>query len=96
MNRPDLIECLCASAQLPRRAVDLAVSTMVKRMTETLAAGEHIEIRGFGSFSLHYRAVRKGHIPQTGAPLPVPGKYRPYSGPGTALWERVNSGCREK
>jgi integration host factor subunit beta len=66
MNRSDLVERLWANFQLPRRDVDLAVNTIVKHMLETLAAGKRTELRGFGSFSLRYRAAQVRHNPKTG------------------------------
>jgi integration host factor subunit beta len=90
MNRSDLIERLWAHSQLPRRDVDLAVNTMLKHMIETLAAGERIELREFGSFSLRYRAAQVGRNPKTGDPITVPEKYIAHFRPGKTLRKRVN------
>ena len=59
-------------------------------MSEVLAKGERIEIRGFGSFSLHYRAPRVGRNPKTGDTVELSGKYVPHFKPGKDLRERVN------
>ena len=61
-------------------------------MVETLEKSERIEIRGFGSFSLHYRPARKGRNPKTGEPVVLPEKYVPHFKPGKELRERVNIG----
>jgi integration host factor subunit beta len=59
-------------------------------MAQTLQKGERIEIRGFGSFSLHYRAPRVGRNPKTGETVKLDGKYVPHFKPGKELRERVN------
>ncbi len=51
---------------------------------------ERIEIRGFGSFSLHYRPPRMGRNPKTGDSVALPGKHVPHFKPGKELRERVN------
>jgi integration host factor subunit beta len=60
-------------------------------MSQALASGERIEIRGFGSFSLHYRPPRQGRNPKTGTTVALAGKYVPHFKPGKELRERVNS-----
>jgi integration host factor subunit beta len=59
-------------------------------MSDILAAGERIEIRGFGSFSLHYRAPRTGRNPKTGESVTLEGKYVPHFKPGKEMRDRVN------
>lgn len=63
---------------------------MLDHMAEALAEGERIEIRGFGSFSLHYRAPRLGRNPKTGEKVELIGKFVPHFKPGKELRERVN------
>ncbi len=61
MTKSELIEQLIdQNQQLSIKDVELAVKTMLDHMTESLSEGERIEIRGFGSFCLHYRAPRVG------------------------------------
>jgi integration host factor, beta subunit len=67
------------------------VKTIIEHMAQTLASGERIEIRGFGSFSLHYRAPRIGRNPKTGESVGLSGKYVPHFKPGKELRERVNA-----
>ena len=55
-----------------------------------LSGGERIEIRGFGSFSLHFRPPRMGRNPKTGDAVALPGKHVPHFKPGKELRERVN------
>jgi len=91
MTKSELIELIAAKqAQLSVKDVELAVKTIIEQMAETLAAGERIEIRGFGSFSLHYRAPRLGRNPKTGESVSLAGKYVPHFKPGKELRDRVN------
>ncbi|MDE0063548.1 MAG: integration host factor subunit beta [Gammaproteobacteria bacterium] len=93
MTKSELIEKIGATqAQLPVRDIELAVKTMIEHMSQTLAQGRRIEIRGFGSFSLHYRAPRIGRNPKTGESVGLSGKYVPHFKPGKNLRERVNAG----
>jgi integration host factor subunit beta len=64
---------------------------MLEHMAQTLSNGERIEIRGFGSFSLHYRPPRVGRNPKSGEPVSLPAKYVPHFKPGKQLRERVDS-----
>jgi integration host factor subunit beta len=91
MTKSELIEKLARKLhQLPPRDVDLAVKTLIEQLVQSLAQGERIEIRGFGSFSLHYRPARIGRNPKTGEPVALPGKYVPHFKPGKELRERVD------
>ncbi|MTI52975.1 MAG: integration host factor subunit beta [Alcanivorax sp.] len=76
--------------QLSPRDVELAVKTLIDYMADTLAEGGRIEVRGFGSFSLHFRAPRVGRNPKTGASVKLHGKYVPHFKSGKELRERVN------
>ena len=67
--------------QLTSKDVELAVKTMLEQMSNTLASGGRIEVRGFGSFSLHYRAPRIGRNPKTGESVGLSGKHVPTSNP---------------
>ncbi|HAK53493.1 MAG TPA: integration host factor subunit beta [Gammaproteobacteria bacterium] len=93
MTKSELIEKIAAvQSQLSAKDVELAVKMMLDHMAEALAEGERIEIRGFGSFSLHYRAARLGRNPKTGEKVELLGKYVPHFKPGKELRERVNLG----
>ena len=97
MTKSELIEIIAAKqTQLSAKDVELAVKTLIEQMSETLAAGNRIEIRGFGSFSLHYRAPRIGRNPKTGESVGLAGKYVPHFKPGKELRDRVNQGLAEE
>jgi integration host factor subunit beta len=93
MTKSELIEKIAISQdQLPPRDVEQAVRMILERMTKALVGKHRIEIRGFGSFSLHYRAPRTGRNPKTGDSVILSGKYVPHFKPGKDLRDRVNSG----
>ena len=77
---------------LVAKDAEFAVKTILDAMSQTLADGQRIEIRGFGSFSLHFRPPRLGRNPKTGDSVALPGKYVPHFKPGKELRDRVNSG----
>lgn len=91
MTKSELIEILAQKQkQLAFKDVELAVKTMLEHMAQTLANGDRIEIRGFGSFSLHYRPPRVGRNPKTGDSVTLDAKYVPHFKPGKEMRERVN------
>lgn len=71
--------------------IEMSVNNIVDCMSDSLGDGHRIEIRGFGSFSLHYRPSRKAHNPKTGARVYTAAKYTPHFKPGKDLRDRVNS-----
>lgn len=96
MTKSELIERIVdRQGQLSVRDVELAIKTMLDHMAQALAAGERIEIRGFGSFSLHYRSPRVGRNPKTGESVELEGKYVPHFKPGKELRESVNDSLLE-
>ena len=91
MTKSELIDHIVTQQdQLPPKDVELAVKMILERMTQSLVNNERIEIRGFGSFCLHYRAPRIGRNPKTGDSVALSGKSVPYFKPGKELRERVN------
>ena len=93
MTKSELIDVLASQqAHLAYKDVELAVRYILENMGNALAGGERIEIRGFGSFSLHYRPPRVGRNPKTGDAVSLAGKYVPHFKPGKDLRERVNEG----
>lgn len=96
MTKSELIEAIARaqSHDLAYRDVELAVKCMIEQMSQALASGNRIEIRGFGSFSLRYRPPRIGHNPKTGEIVHLGPKYVPHFKPGKELRERVNRNYR--
>jgi integration host factor subunit beta len=91
MTKSELIEKLGDKlSHLSARDVEQSIKEILELMAQSLSKGERIEIRGFGSFSLHYRAPRVGRNPKTGESVELSGKYVPHFKPGKELRERVN------
>jgi integration host factor subunit beta len=91
MTKSELIDRLAAQfPQLVAKDAELAVKMVLDAMAESLAKGERIEIRGFGSFGLNYRPPRTGRNPKSGEKVQVPEKYVPHFKAGKELRERVD------
>jgi integration host factor subunit beta len=92
MTKSELIEIMATKQpSLSIKEVELGIKELIDHMADSLANGERIEIRGFGSFSLHYRSPRVGRNPKTGDSVELDGKFVPYFKPGKELRERVNA-----
>ena len=97
MTKSELIERISVQQkQLSPKDVELAVKMVIEYMANSLSLGERIEIRGFGSFSLHYREPRRGRNPKTGDAVNLSGKYVPYFKPGKEMRERVNQNAHQQ
>ncbi len=93
VTKTELIETLARKqGHLAYKDVELAVKSLLEKMSNALATGGRIEIRGFGSFSLHFRPPRIGRNPKTGGSVALSGKYVPHFKPGKELREKVNNG----
>lgn len=91
MTKSELIDLLSADQnQLGYRDVELAVKVILECLTSALSSGERIEVRGFGSFTLHHRKARVGRNPKTGNSVTVPDKHVPHFKPGKELRLRVD------
>lgn len=91
MNRAELIHRLSRQQNnLGYEDVRMVVSNLLEQMSTALALGERIEVRGFGSFSLHIRQPREGRNPKTGAAIALAAKRVPHFKPGKELRKRVN------
>ena len=92
ITRSELIDALFEKQpHLAHRDVELAVKTILDRMSSAFEEGERIEVRGFGSFSLHFRSSRIGRNPKTGDAVNVEEKFSPHFKPGKELKERVDA-----
>ena len=92
MTKSDLIARLAERfPQLVAKDADFAVKMILDAMSDALAKGDRIEIRGFGSFSLNDRPPRVGRNPKSGDKVSVPEKWVPHFKAGKELRERVDS-----
>ena len=88
MTRSDLVAELAERfGQLTQRDTEFAVKTILDAMSDALARGHRIEIRGFGSFSINRRPPRMGRNPRSGEQVVIPEKLVPHFKPGKALRE---------
>lgn len=91
MIKSDLIERLSEKQSLLNyRDVELAVKLILGQMSSSLARGDRIEVRGFGSFTLRHRPPRIGRNPKSGEAVELAEKYVPHFKPGKELCDRVN------
>jgi integration host factor subunit beta len=92
LTKSDLIDNLSKNqTHLAYKDVELAVKSLIEMMSASLSNGKRIEIRGFGSFSLHYRPPRTGRNPKSGDKVNLSGKHVPHFKPGKELRDRANS-----
>jgi integration host factor subunit beta len=90
MNRSDLINALKEEANLSRKDSEKIVDTFFQTITDTLASGERVEIRGFGSFTVKKYKPYTGRNPKTGVQIRVPSKRLPFFKVGKELKEMVD------
>ena len=91
MTRSDLVTELAERfGQITQRDTEFAVKTILDAMSDALARGHRIEIRGFGSFSINRRPPRVGRNPRSGEQVVVPEKRVPHFKPGKGLREAVD------
>ena len=91
MTKSEIINILSRKqSHLSGKDIELSVKILLEQMSDTLSSGERIEIRGFGSFSLHHRSARKGRNPKTGERVHLASKHVPHFKPGKELRERIN------
>lgn len=95
MTKSELINKLHLKIGLSLEDVTVCVNTVVNEMTDALGRGDRIEVRGFGSFSLHHREERMGRNPKNGDAVKVPEKYVAHFKPGKELRKRVNAAFLE-
>ena len=92
MTKAELIESLVERIErLTKKEAELIVNTVLKSISDSLAKGDKVELRGFGSFKVKERRSREGRNPKTGTRVLVEEKKVPYFKAGKELRERVNS-----
>ena len=84
------------NSQLVYKDAELAVKTILDAMAGSLAEGQRIEIRGFGSFEIRHYKAYEGRNPRTGDPVGVQPKRLPFFKVGKELKERVNEAAQKQ
>jgi integration host factor subunit beta len=91
MTKSELIEALAKKQpHLTLKDIDLAANCIIEQMCQAIIANDRIEVRDFGSFSLHYHPARLGRNPKTGESLNLSAKYLIHFKPGKELRNRVD------
>ncbi len=94
MIKSELIQKISATnAHLYHRDVERIVNVIFGEIVDALARGDRVELRGFGAFTVKYRAPRIGRNPRTGASVAVEEKFVPFFKTGKELRERMNAGA---
>lgn len=92
MIRSELVAVVAEqNPHLTVRDVEAIVTTIFDEITDALASGRRVELRGFGAFSTRAREARTGRNPRTGTAVKVDAKKVPYFKPGKELREKLNS-----
>lgn len=92
MTKSELVEIMCLKIRsLSKTEIEIIVDTMLTRMTQALANGHRIELRGFGSFEVRHRKARSGRNPKTGSTVYVQNRRVPFFKVGKEMRERLNS-----
>jgi integration host factor subunit beta len=91
MTKAELIDEVSKVANLTKKETETIVNTVFDNITDALAKGDKVELRGFGSFRIRHRNSRKGRNPKTGSAVEVPQKRVPFFKVGKRLRELVNT-----
>lgn len=92
MTKSELIQRIAdLNPHLYHRDVERIVTTIFDEVSEALARGDRVELRGFGAFSIKHRDSRVGRNPRTGTAVNVSEKYIPFFKTGKQLRERLNT-----
>jgi len=92
MTKSELVEIIAQQQEgVTRSEAEVVVNTILSVIGDALATGDHVELRGFGSFTTKARQARVGRNPKTGASVMVPAKVVPHFKPGKDLRQRVDS-----
>lgn len=89
MNKAELINAAADKAGLSKKDTEAAVDAAIKAITEALAAGDKVQLVGFGSFEIRARAARIGRNPKTKEEIKIPASKVPVFKPGKALKDIV-------
>ena len=91
MIRSELLQALAKdNPELRQEEVEQVLDIFFDEITERMAEGGRVELRGFGTFSTREREARTGRNPRTGEAVDVPAKRVPYFKPGKEMRERLN------
>jgi DNA-binding protein HU-beta len=87
MTKAELIKAVAEKAGIKKTFAEAAVNAFIEVVTEALAKGDKVEIRGFGTFLMKERAPRVARNPRTGEKVEIPARLSPAFKPGKELKE---------
>ncbi|WP_294578322.1 HU family DNA-binding protein [uncultured Thomasclavelia sp.] len=90
MNKAELIEAIASNAEMTKTDVDKVITSFVDVVTDALANGEKVSLKGFGNFEVRERGERTGRNPRTGEPMTIAASKAPAFKASTALKNAVN------
>lgn len=91
MTKAELVEKVAERIDLTKKQTEVIVNTVFQSITEALANGNKVELRGFGSFRVRHRHSREGRNPKTGATVFIPAKKVPFFKAGKELREMIDN-----
>lgn len=92
MIKSELVQVLAAeNPHLFVKDVEKIVGAIFDHISDSLAEGDRVELRGFGAFSVKHREARVGRNPRTGEPVEIEEKWTPFFKAGKEMRERLNS-----
>jgi len=91
MKKADLVDAIASRANVSKVQAQTIVEDVFELISDGLARGEQIDLRGFGTFKAKDKKARTGRNPRTGEPIPIPGGRVPTFKPGKELKDRVNT-----
>ncbi|MBQ3063200.1 MAG: HU family DNA-binding protein [Clostridia bacterium] len=89
MNKAELIDAIVAKAELSKKDAEAALNAVVEAVKDALAAGDKVQLVGFGTFAVKARAARTGRNPKTGEAIEVAAAKVPTFAAGKALKDAV-------
>ena len=90
MTKAELVEKVAIQINLTKKQTEVIVNTVFQSITDSLAEGDKVELRGFGSFRIRERNARVGRNPKSGEKVEVPAKKVPFFKAGKELREIVD------
>ena len=91
MNKTDLVEVVAFKADLSKKDAEAAVKAVTEAIAEALAAGDKVQLIGFGTYAVKERAAREGRNPKTGEKMTIAASKTPTFTPGKAFKDAINN-----
>ena len=90
MNKTDLVEVVALKTGMTKKDAEAAVKAVNEAIAEALAAGDKVQLVGFGTYSVKERAAREGRNPKTGEKMTIAASKTPVFAASKALKDAVN------